>query len=120
MSSLLPVLLLSLSLAAPTAAPADSAPTRIETIAKQAKVARSQNRVQDAIRLYREGIHLRPSWTDGWWYLGSLLYDQDRFSEATIPFQHLLHSTVHRGPAPVPAGARIHKVRARGPVAALG
>lgn len=95
MPSLLPVLLIALSLAAPAA----SVPASFETIAKGAEVARSQNRVQDAIRLYREGTRLRPSWTDGWWYLGSLLYDQDRFSEATVAFQRLLASTAHRGPA---------------------
>ncbi len=94
-SSLLRVLLISFSLAA-AAAPV---PARFETIAKQADLARSENRIQDAIRLYREGTHLRPVWTDGWWYLGSLLYDQDRFSEATVAFQHLLASSVHRGPA---------------------
>ena len=95
MPSLLPVLLIALSLAAPAA----SVPASFETIAKGAEVARSQNRVQDAIRLYREGTRLRPSWTDGWRYLGSLLYDQDRFSEATVAFQRLLASTAHRGPA---------------------
>ena len=95
MPSRLPVLLISLVLAAPAA----SVPTRFDAIAKQADVARSENRLQDAIRLYREGVHLRPSWSDGWWYLGSLLYDQDRFSEATIAFRHLLARTVHRGPA---------------------
>jgi tetratricopeptide (TPR) repeat protein len=82
-----------------SAAPAASVPAGFETVAKQADAARSQNRVRDAIRLYREGTHLRPSWTDGWWYLGSLLYDQDRFSEATIAFQRLIASTVRRGPA---------------------
>ena len=95
MPSLLPVLLTTLSLAAPAA----PVPASFETIANRADLARSQNRVQDAIRLYREGTHLRPSWTDGWWYLGGLLYDHDRFPEATIAFQRLLGSTVHRGPA---------------------
>lgn len=76
-----------------------AAPVRFETIASQAEAARVQDRVHEAIRLYREGTHLRPSWFDGWWYLGSLLYDQDRFSEADTAFQHLLASPTHRGPA---------------------
>ena len=95
MPLLVPVLLISLSLAAATA----SVPAGFETVARQADAARSQNRIPDAIRLYREGTHLRPSWADGWWYLGSLLYDQDRFSEATIAFDRLLATTVRRGPA---------------------
>src|SRR5437762_1787479 len=72
------VLTISLSLVASAATVSD----RFDTIAKQAETARAQDRVQDSIRLYREGTRLRPSWTDGWWYLGSLLFDQDRFSEA--------------------------------------
>ncbi len=93
-ASLFPVLLVSLALSTSTA----SALSRFETIAKQADAARSQNRVPDAIRLYREGTQLRPSWAEGWWYLGSLLYDQDRFPEATLAFQRLLTTSVHRGP----------------------
>jgi len=80
-------------------ASASTAPARFETVASQAEAARVQDRVPDAIRLYREGTDLRPSWADGWWYLGSLLYDQDRFAEATAAFRHLLASTSHRGPA---------------------
>ena len=95
MSPLVPGLLISVMLAASAAA----APVSFETIARQAEAARAQDRVPDAIRLYREGTHLRPSWNDGWWYLGSLLYDQDRFSEAADAFQHLLANPSHRGPA---------------------
>jgi len=78
---------------------AATVPVRFETIAKQAETARIQERVPDAIRLYREGTRLSPSWNEGWWYLGNLLYDQDRFPEASIAFQHLLSETAHRSPA---------------------
>ena len=91
--SLLAGLLISVSLAVQPSS------SRLDTIASQAENARVQNRIPEAIRLYREGTHLRPSWADGWWYLGSLLYDQDRFSEATVAFQHLLASAPHGGPA---------------------
>jgi len=77
---------------------AATSPSHFEAIAKQAETARTQDRVPDAIRLYGEGIRLRPSWADGWWYLGSLLYDQDRFNDASSAFQHLT-STSYRGPA---------------------
>lgn len=80
-------------------ASAATAPVHFETVAGQAEAARVQDRISDAIRLYREGTDLRPSWADGWWHLGSLLYDQDRFAEATAAFKHLLASTSHRGPA---------------------
>lgn len=93
MRSILPAFLICFSVVSCAAAPAS-----FETVAAQADAARAQNRFKDAIHLYREGTHLRPSWADGWWYLGSLLYDQDRFPEATIAFQHLLGSTSHGGP----------------------
>ena len=95
MSSFVPCLLIAFSLAASAA----TVPTRFEMIARQAEAARSEERVPEAIRLYRAGTELRPSWLDGFWYLGSLLYDQDRFSEASTAFQHLLASTSHRAPA---------------------
>src|SRR4051812_38351840 len=94
MSSFVPGLLIALSMATSAA----TVSSRFETIAKQAETARTQDRIPDAIRLYREGTQLRPSWTDGWWYLGSLLYDQDRFNEASSAFQHLT-KTSHGGPA---------------------
>jgi len=95
MVSLFPGLLVSFSLAVSAAA----APDHFQTVANQADTARTQDRVAEAIQLYREGTRLRPSWEDGWWYLGSLLYDQDRFSEAVPAFQHVLASPSYRGSA---------------------
>lgn len=91
---LLPSFLISLSLAISA-----GAPSRFDLIARQAEAARTQNRVPDAIRLYREATVLRPSWADGWWYLGSLFYDQDRFAEAGTAFQHLTADPKYRGSA---------------------
>jgi cytochrome c-type biogenesis protein CcmH/NrfG len=73
----LSTLLLCLSLVLPVAA---VTPTRFDAVARQAEAARSANQIPDAIRLYREATRLNPAWSDGWWYLGSLYYDQDRFS----------------------------------------
>jgi tetratricopeptide (TPR) repeat protein len=95
MPSFLPGFLICVSLMA--AAP--SIPTPFETIASEADAARTRDRVPEAIRLYQQGTHLRPSWADGWWYLGSLLYDQDRFSEAGEAFQHVLANTPSNGAA---------------------
>jgi tetratricopeptide (TPR) repeat protein len=94
MPSLIRGLLIILSAVASAA----TASPRFETIARQADAARIAEHVPEAIRLYRAGTELRPSWADGWWYLGSLLYDQDRFNEASSAFQHLT-DTPHRGPA---------------------
>lgn len=89
------LLILSTALAAQAAPGAD----RFESIAIQAEKARTQEQYPQAIRLYRDGTALRPSWSEGWWSLGTLLYDQDRFSEAGSAFEHLLSNPRDRGPA---------------------
>ena len=51
-------------------------------LSKQAASARERNQIDQAIKLYRECVRLRPSWAEGWWYLGTLLYDKDAFADA--------------------------------------
>jgi tetratricopeptide (TPR) repeat protein len=92
---LIHILILCSALAAHAAVGAD----RFESLAGQAEKARAQEQFPEAIRLYREGTALRPSWFEGWWSLGTLLYDQDRFSEAASAFEHLLSSSRHRDAA---------------------
>lgn len=50
--------------------------------AAQAEQARNANRIEEAIALYRQAVTLRPAWAEGWWYLGTLLYDRDAFADA--------------------------------------
>lgn len=88
-----------LSLANP-AAPHTS-PKSFETIAKEADQAREADHLSDALALYSEGVRLRPSWADGWWWLGSILYDQDRFAEAQLPLKRFISVA----PKPAPAYA---------------
>jgi len=70
-----------------------------EQVTQQAEAARTGNRIQEAIRLYRAGVRLRPSWSDGWWWLGSLYYDQDRFPEAAAAFRRFVAMAPKPGPA---------------------
>jgi tetratricopeptide (TPR) repeat protein len=70
-----------------------------EAIAKKADAARAGDRMNDAIELYTEGVRLRPSWSEGWWSLGSLLYDQDRFLEAQVAFKRFAAIAPKPGPA---------------------
>ncbi len=53
----------------------------------------------EAIGLYREAVRLRPSWSEGWLWLGNLLYDQDRFPEAQASFAHFVALSPKPGPA---------------------
>jgi len=70
-----------------------------DQIARDADTARTADRMQDAIRLYRQGVGLRPSWQDGWWCLGSLYYEQDRFPEAQAALARFVAVAPKPGPA---------------------
>jgi tetratricopeptide (TPR) repeat protein len=76
-------------LLAPDAKPQAGAPATIPLIEKQAEAARKENRVDDAIRLYKKGLAVKPSWDEGWWSLGTLHYSLDQFAEARAAFRHL-------------------------------
>lgn len=87
LACLLCVSLVSLPALDQKPAPATSA--SIQQIQKQAEAARKDNRVDDAIRLYKKGVALKPSWEEGWWSLGTLDYGLDQFTEARDAFRHL-------------------------------
>ena len=58
-----------------------------DSLSRSATVAREAGRPADAIPLYQRAIQLRPDWVEGWWYLGTLLYDTDQFRDAIPAFQ---------------------------------
>jgi tetratricopeptide (TPR) repeat protein len=55
--------------------------------------------IAEAIRLYTHATTLRPEWSEGWWYLGTLLYDSKHFLEARNAFVHFV-STERTQPGP--------------------
>jgi predicted Zn-dependent protease len=70
------------------------------TLAAQAEQASQQNRLDDAIVLYRKALALKPTWQDGWWALGTLEYDRDQYAKAAQAFAKLIalnprHGTAH-------------------------
>jgi tetratricopeptide (TPR) repeat protein len=60
--------------------------TRFAALSAKAAAARDANRAAEAIRLYREALALRPSWDEGVFYLGTLLYDLAPAKEAQKEF----------------------------------
>jgi tetratricopeptide (TPR) repeat protein len=68
-------------------------------VSKQASEAREQNRIPDALNLYRQAVTIRPAWTEGWWYLGMLLYDQDQYAPARDALRRLVSLDPKAGPA---------------------
>ena len=69
-----------------------------EAVAKQADAARSADHLNEALALYSKGVQMRPKWSEGWWSLGSLLYEQDRFPEAQVAFAHFVATSSKPGP----------------------
>jgi len=91
--------LLALLVAAEISGIAATAQAAFDRINTQAEAARSADRIADAIRLYRKGVRLRPSWSEGWWWLGSLYYEQDRFAEARAALRRFVTMDPKPGPA---------------------
>jgi tetratricopeptide (TPR) repeat protein len=70
-----------------------------EAVAKSATAAREAGHADEAIQEYRHALEINPRWEEGWWYLGTLLYDTDRYSEAIPAFQKLVELVPGAGPA---------------------
>lgn len=80
-------------------APTSQRDTRFDDLAERALEAREAQRLEESIRFYQEALRLRPTWTEGWWYAGSLLYESKRFAEAGDAFARLLTLEPTGGPA---------------------
>jgi predicted Zn-dependent protease len=57
-------------------------PDPATSLAAQAEAARAADRPGEAIALYRRALQARPRWAEGWFHLGTLLYDGDAHAEA--------------------------------------
>lgn len=75
------------------------APSGFDTLAKQAAEARDAGKLDDAAKLYRRALTLNPRWTEGWWALGTLHYDADRYAEAQIAFEKVVALAPKQGTA---------------------
>ena len=76
----------------------EAASAAFDRASRAATDARTQNRSEDAIGLYRQAVKLRPSWTEGWWFLGELLYDQNQYPEARDALRRLIALDQTTGP----------------------
>lgn len=59
------------------------------TLSTQAAAARDAGHLDTAVTLYQRALKARPAWDEGWWNLGSITYDQDKFTECAPAFQKL-------------------------------
>jgi tetratricopeptide (TPR) repeat protein len=67
-----------------------SAGESFETLASKARAAMQADRIPEAIGLYKRATKLRPNWSEGWWHLGTLLFDAGRFPDARDAFAHFV------------------------------
>ena len=70
-----------------------------DDLAARAQTAMESDRVPEAINLFQRAVKLRPDWSEGWWHLGTLLFDSGHFLDARAAFVHFV-AQEHRQPAP--------------------
>ena len=58
-----------------------------DDVAKRAHQAREAERTAEAIELYQAALKIRPSWKEGWWYLGLVQYAADLYADARDAFR---------------------------------
>ena len=74
-------------------------PQSFEEVSRRADEARSRGELNAAVDAYRVALDLQPDWQEGWWYLGTILYDQYRYEEARDAFRRLAAQAPKNGPA---------------------
>ena len=60
--------------------------------------ARTAGRLDEAIQSYTDALKIQPKWPDGWWYMGAIFYEKDRYLEARDAFRKLVALQPNRGP----------------------
>jgi len=75
-----------------------------EALSLRANEARDADRLEEAIALYKKALALRSSWTEGWWSLGTLFYDEDKYGDAAEAFRKVVQQNAKNGTAHVMLG----------------
>jgi tetratricopeptide (TPR) repeat protein len=68
-------------------------------VASAASAARESGNRDEAIRRYQQAVGINPNWAEGWWYLGTLSYDADRFAEAASALTKVTELSPNSGTA---------------------
>jgi predicted Zn-dependent protease len=70
-----------------------------EALRKKADEARDAGRLDDAVKLYHLALGINGKWAEGWWSLGTLQYDNDRYAEAELAFERVVALDPKQGTA---------------------
>lgn len=73
---------------------------KFDRIVREAAAARDARKIEEAIALYQEAVRIRPSWVEGYWHVGTGLYELDRYAEARDAFGRVVrlqpkHAAAH-------------------------
>ena len=68
-------------------------------LVKQGDAAREAGRLAEAVPFYVKALKLRHDWVEGWWYVGTILYDEDKFADARDAFNNLVAIDPKKGTA---------------------
>jgi tetratricopeptide (TPR) repeat protein len=80
------------------------APQSFDSIAAQADQARDADNLDQAVVLYRRALDMQPGWVEGWWSLGTILYDRDNYADSARAFQRVVALRPDHGSANVMLG----------------
>ena len=61
-----------------------------EELAAKATAAREANNLSQAVDLYHQALQLKPDWAEGWWFLGTLAYDNDQYENGRQAFSEFV------------------------------
>lgn len=70
-----------------------------QELTQQAEAARKSDQTKQSIDFYRRAVAQQPTWSQGWWWLGYLYYQQDRFPEAEAALAQFVALEPRSGPA---------------------
>lgn len=62
-------------------------PQNAEQLKAQAGRTREAGKIDEAIPLYQKAVAADPAWIDGWWFLGTLHYERDQYTQGAAAFQ---------------------------------
>ena len=68
----------------------DKLPESFEQLEKRAEAKMEAGENAEAIRLYEQATAIRPTWSEGWWYLGTMSFDAGEYAKARDAFEHFV------------------------------
>ena len=72
------------------AKPSTRADSEFDQLVKRADSTREATQLAEALELYMKALQIRPKWAEGWWFAGTILYENDSYADARDAFRKLV------------------------------